>query len=183
MDRYEAHLGKGLSPQEALLATYAEVGARQPGFGDYFGGIAGTILGVNAGRTADDWYKAAGRTSQNPLVSKFGWAKIGGATTGLIALGSAGMTYWNAKTDAAEGADFIREAYKEEFRRANPGAADQFDQLADRAKDVRELMDVVVEFRNNGQLTDEMIDSLAPPRTTSTFGGDDSPLHGGKTKF
>jgi hypothetical protein len=178
MERYEAHLANNLTPQEALLATYAEVGANKPGFADYYGGVIAGLTGLRYGGNIDKALSKVGvGAPESRMMSKLGWARsvslFGGAA---VALGSAYLVHSNAANNEEQGVDMLKESFKAEFRRANEATggsrdvADRFDAYVDGKQDVRGVLDAVVQFRQNDELTDEMLSSLEAQYRPRTLG-------------
>lgn len=132
----------GLSDREALFATYASVGARQPGAADFYSaGVLGAI-----GYKGYKGLKGLGVSRLNLAVAA-GSAAVGG-------LAAVYQTFDNANENDRAGTDILREQFKQEFRVANPGKADQFDQLVDNAQSSQEIVDIVQSFHSSGDLTD-----------------------------
>ena len=180
-ERYQGFVDQGFSQDEALLATYASVGSKQAGFGDYYMAVVGSVLGYKAGGAIanSEWAKAG----KGPAITRsIGWARFGGAaTTGVLALGAAYGLNSDIRGEQSENLNLMKDLYKQEFQMANPVMSEAFNKRVERSEDTADLVDAVMEFRERGELTDEMLASIEPQRGQAQ--GWEKPNHGGNRIF
>ena len=156
VDTYRGYRNAGLSPKEAAIATFGEIGKKTPDYQDVlWAGLAGV-----AG------YKAIQKGAPS---SKLGTAiRVGGPAVAAGAfLTYAALEVHEGKLDAQQARVDLGGQLKAEFRQANPEAAEEFAYEIDQAKDVRDVTDVIFRYYKEGRITDDQLASLDPNSGTS----------------
>jgi hypothetical protein len=144
-----------LEPVDALVATYASLGAKMPGAGDY---MAGALMGA-AG------FKAT-KGGPPKLRAAAGIVAVAGGIAGAYAAWEGGQE--NQK----ESLRFLQDTYKQRFAQLNPSPqmAKAFGSDVDAARDTGDLVDIMKRYDDYDLSSDQVMEIVAPREAAMSDG-------------